>query len=160
MLVVVDTSALVALTACESLSLLDQLFEKVRVPQAVFSECTVPGKPGKEVLERYLHDKVEGVDLVEFAIAAVELGRGELEAMALYKRLGADRLLVDDLRARRIARLNSIAIIGSIGVLLMAKVEGHLSVVRPRLEAIRSAGIHLSEQLIAEALQVAGEEPA
>jgi uncharacterized protein len=80
--------------------------------------------------------------------------------MALYKRPGADRLLVDDLRARRIARLNSIAIIGSLGVLLLAKEEGHLAAVRPRLEAIRSAGIHLSEQLIAEALQVAGEVPA
>lgn len=160
MVVVADASALVALAACEGLSLLDRLFEQVRVPPAVFGECTVLGKPGTEVLERYLRDKIEGVDLGEFAIAAVELGRGELEAMVLYKRLGADRLLVDDLRARRIARLNSIAIIGSIGVLLMAKEEGHLSAVRPRLEAIRSAGIHLSEQLIAEALQVAGEEPA
>jgi uncharacterized protein len=160
MLIVADSSALLTLAACESLSLLDQLFDKVRVPPAVFLECTVAGKPGAEVLETYLRDRVEAVDLEAFVIAAVELGRGELEAMALYKRLRADRLLVDDLRARRVARLNSIAIIGSIGVLLLAKEEGHLAAVRPRLEAIRNAGIHLSEQLIADALELAGEAPA
>jgi uncharacterized protein len=97
MLVVADASALLSLAACVGLALLDRLFEKVRVPPAVFGECTGRGKPGAEVLERYLHDKDEGVNLGEFAIAAGELGRGELEAMALYKRLGADRLLVNDL---------------------------------------------------------------
>ncbi len=160
MIVVADSSALVALAVCESLPLLDQLFETVRVPPAVFLECTVAGKPRAGALEAYLREKVENMDLAAFAIAAIELGRGELEAMALYKRLNADRLLVDDLRARRIARLNSIAIVGSIGVLLLAKEEGYVSAVRPRLEAIRSAGIRLSEHLIADALRMAGEQPS
>lgn len=41
MLVIADTSALLALAACDGLVLLDTLFADVRVPRAVFAECTV-----------------------------------------------------------------------------------------------------------------------
>ncbi len=53
MLVVADSSALVALAVCDALPLLDRLFEKVRVPPAVLRECTVRGKPAADVLEAY-----------------------------------------------------------------------------------------------------------
>jgi predicted nucleic acid-binding protein len=46
MLIVADTPALLALAACEGLDLLDVLFREVRVPPAVFQECTEAGKPG------------------------------------------------------------------------------------------------------------------
>lgn len=157
MLVVADSSALVALAICDALPLLDRLFREVKVPPAVFRECTVHGKSAADVLEAYLRDKVVAVDLNAFAIAAVELGRGELEAMALCKRIGADRLLVDDRRARHIARLNAIPIIGSLGVLVAAKEKGLVPVIRPRIDAIRSAGIRLGERIVAEALLLAGE---
>lgn len=157
MLVVADSSALIALAACECLPLLDRLFEQVRVPPAV-RECLTAGKPWVEALEQYLRDKVADLDLDEFAIAAVELGRGELAAMALYKRLGADRLLVDDRRARRVARRNAIQVVGSLGVLVVAKAEGEVAAVRPLLDTMRGCGIRLSERVVAEALRLAGEE--
>ncbi len=83
MLVVADTSALLALAACESLELLDALFHEVRVPPAVFRECTEAGKPSADVLGSYLRERVAEVNLEAFVIAAAGLGRGELEAMAL-----------------------------------------------------------------------------
>lgn len=157
MLVVADTSALVALAACEGLPLLDELFEEVRVPLAVFRECTVPGKVEADALEGYLATKVVAVDLGEFVIASTGLGQGELEAMALYKRLNADRLLIDDGRARKVARLNSIEVIGSIGVLLLARARGLIPLVGPRLDAVRRSGIYLGDALVAEALRLAKE---
>jgi len=158
MLVVADTSALVALAACNALSLLDQLFQEVRVPPAVLRECTVPGKPEAERLEAYLKDKVTNVDLGEFIIAVAGLGQGELEAMALYKRLHANRLLVDDQRARRVASVNGIEVVGSLGILLLAKDSGILQEIRPALATIEAAGVHYSEQLVREALRLAGEQ--
>lgn len=101
MLVVADSSALIAMAVCNGLPLSDHLFREVKIPPAVFEECTLAAKPAADVLDTYLREKVSGIDLNDFAITAVELGRGELEAMALCKRLGADRLLVDDRRARR-----------------------------------------------------------
>lgn len=157
MLVIADTSALVALAVCDALALLDRLFQEVRVPPAVLRECTVPDKPEAERLGTYLRDRVVEVDLREYVIAVVGLGQGELEAMALYKSLGADRLLVDDHRARKVARLNEIEVVGSLGILLRAKEAGFIPEIRPLLAAIQSAGVHYSDQLVDETLWLAGE---
>lgn len=158
MLVVADSSALVALASCDGLGLLDKLFDDVRVPPAVRDECTIPGKPEAERLESYLARKVAEIDLADYVIAAPGLGRGELEAMALYKRLHADRLLVDDARARKVAKLNSIAVVGSLGVLLLAKSRRLIPAVRPHLAAIEAAGIYVAQELATETLRLAGEE--
>lgn len=157
MLVVADTSSLVALAAAESLDLLDQLFDDVRIPSAVEAELLVPGKPHAVVLREFLHGKVVAVDLTRYVIAAPGLGLGELEAMALYKAISADQLLVDDERARKVARLNSIQVVGSVGVLLLSKGAGLITAIKPRLDAMHSAGIHMSASLVRDALRLAGE---
>ncbi|HEX8434213.1 DUF3368 domain-containing protein [Archangium sp.] len=157
MLVVADTSALVALAACQQLHLLEVLFDEIRVPPAVHRECTVPGKPEATALSEYLSGKVAEVALSEFVIAVAGLGQGELEAMALYRKLSADELLLDDQRARKVARFNGMRVIGSVGVLLAAKQRGHIQVLRPLLETIRRSGIHISDALVTEALRLAGE---
>ena len=89
MLIIADTSALVALAACQQLHLLELLFDAIRVPPAVHRECTVPGKPEADALGEYLSGKVANVALSEFVIAVSGLGQGELEAMALYRKLSA-----------------------------------------------------------------------
>ena len=132
------------------LSLLDQLFEDVRVPTAVLRECTVPGKPEAERLEAYLWNRTVEVDLNDFIIAVAGLGEGELEAMALYKHLHADELLVDDYRARKVARLNEIKVVGSLGILLRAKESGLIPEIRSFPIAIQAAGVYYSEQLVGE----------
>lgn len=109
------------------------------------------------IAQRSFRDKVEPVDLNSFVIAAPGLGSGELEAMALYKRLHADRLLVDDGRARRVARANRIEVIGSIGVLVLAKLESLIPAVKPRVEAMTDSGIYVSDALVRAALEIAGE---
>ena len=70
MLVVADTSALVALAACRGLSLLDHLFKEVRVPVAVWRECTISGKSHADRLGEYLAGKVVAIDLTDYIIAA------------------------------------------------------------------------------------------
>lgn len=157
MLVVADTSALLALVVCDALPLLDHLFTDVRVPPAVHRESTVPGKPAAEALGRYLQEKVTVVDLSEYVIAGPGLGLGELEAMALYRKLSADRLLLDDARARKVARFNGMHVVGSLGVLLAAKQRGHLDSVGPLIDRLRASEIYVSETLLQGALQLAGE---
>jgi uncharacterized protein (DUF433 family) len=44
MILVADCSALIALSVCESLSLLEQLFDVVVVPETVYHEATCPDK--------------------------------------------------------------------------------------------------------------------
>ncbi len=115
------------------------------------------GKPQAERLGEYLEGKVEGTDLQRFVIAAGGLGRGELEAMALYRQIDADLLLIDDRRARAIARLNEIRTVGSLGVLLFARRSGRVPELRPLIEMIQQSEIHLGKRLAEEVLRLADE---
>jgi len=156
-LVVGDSSALIALAACRALGVLDQLAETVRVPEEVFREVIVEDKPEAQILAPYLEGKVQGVDLERYVIEAGSLGRGELEAMALVKQLDADVLLIDDRRGRKIARLNKIPVIGSLGVLLLAKQAELIHQVRPFVDALSRSELFFGDPLLREVLRLAGE---
>lgn len=157
MLIIADTSALVAVATCDGLHWLDALFDELQVPRAVFNEAVTEDKPQAATLKQYLADKVTDADVTELIIAAPGMGKGELEAMALYRKTQADRLLIDDLRARKVAQYNGIHIIGSVGILLMAKNQGLIPAIKPYLNRIQQSEVHLGSALTAEALKMAGE---
>jgi predicted nucleic acid-binding protein len=118
---------------------------------------SVEGKSAAQLLQAYLQGKVAPVPLENVVITGAGLGRGEIEAMALYKSAKADWLLLDDNRARKVARLNHIRITGSQGILLLAKHHGLIAQVRPYLERLRATDIRIGERLIERTLALAGE---
>jgi hypothetical protein len=71
--------------------------------------------------------------------------------------LHADYLLIDDKRARNVARLNHINITGSQGILLLAKKRGLISSVKPFLDCIALSDVYINERLIQKTLLLAGE---
>jgi len=157
MLIIADSSALVALAICDGLKLLDCLFEEIKVPKAVFNKVVIEGKPAAEILWVYLSGKIALVDLTNVVVTSGGLGQGEIEAMALYKTLHADYLLIDDKRARNVARLNNITIVGSQGILLLAKHKGLISNVKPFLGRLAVSDIRIDERLIRKTLLLANE---
>ena len=58
MILVADASALIALSACNSLPVLDALFGTVLAPEAVYLEVAAKDKPHAEPLRNYLQGKV------------------------------------------------------------------------------------------------------
>ena len=157
MLIVADSSPLVALTLCGGLDLLDQLFDEIKVPQAVYDEVNIKGKPAANELKTYLQGKIVPVQLTNTVITGAGLGQGEIEAMALYKTMNADYLLIDDNRARKVARLNQISVTGSLGILILAKHRGLISQVKPYLERLQKTNIRISSQLIKRTLSLVNE---
>jgi len=156
-ILIADSSALIALSVCDSLTLLDQLFKEVLVPQAVFDECIKPGKPEAEELSDYLRGKVCPVDMSHFVYLDAYADAGESEAMVLYKQKSADKLLIDDKRGRKVAKINNISTIGSLGVLLSAKQAGLIKIVKPRLEKIVGSRVYLDSALVTIVLEMANE---
>ena len=161
MIVIADSSALVALAICEALPLLEPLFGEIKVPQAVFEELNITNKAQSHALTLFLNDKIIAVTL---PIAHIErnsgLGKGELEAIALYKQTGADLLLIDDARAKKVAYINNVEVMGSLGVLLLAKQQGLLTVLSPLLDRLRDSDIFISDDLLERILMMANELPA
>lgn len=157
MILVADASALVALSACDSLTLLEALFGQVWVPEAVFNEVAVADKPQAARLHHYLQNKVRAVDMQHFVFLDAFADAGETAAMLLYKELAADYLLIDDKRGRKVAKINQIRTIGSLGVLLQAKRVGLIPAVAPLLRQIAASPVFIGADLLQTVLDLAGE---
>lgn len=81
MLVIADSSALIALATCEGLDLLLQVYDDIKVPLSVFDEVVVSGKPHAPALEKFLQERIAKVDTSSLILSTGGLGQGELEAM-------------------------------------------------------------------------------
>ena len=157
MLIIADSSALIALATCQGLDVLLKLYNDVKVPQAVYDEVASPQKPLATTLASFLTGRIETVNMTNLILAVGDLGQGEIEAMALYKQLSADALLIDDRRARLIAEYNQIYCIGALGVLLLAKQQRLIERVTPFVEKLRASPIYYGDALLSKVLELAGE---
>ena len=157
MLIVADSSALIALATCDGLDVILQVYDDIKIPEAVYAEIVSPEKPQSDTLGTFLSGHVIKVDTARWVLAAGGLGRGEIEAMALYKQLSADALLIDDHRARLIAEHNQINCIGALGLLLIAKQQRKISRITPFIQKLRESSIYYGEELLDRVLKLAGE---
>ncbi|CAA6812960.1 MAG: Unknown protein [uncultured Sulfurovum sp.] len=153
-MIIGDSSALVALATMDRLDLLEKIFGKLYVPQAVYDEVSISYKAQSIKLKEFLANKVEVVNL---DISKMGLGQGELEAIALYKNKEADFLLIDDRRAKNFAKLNGINVIGSLGVMILAKDKGLIEFIRDDLGKLLDSGLFISQSLIDRVLFEVGE---
>jgi predicted nucleic acid-binding protein len=90
------------------------------------------------------------------ALVALSICR-ELEAIALYLKTSADLLLIDDAYAKKVAVKNGLEVMGSIGVLLLAKQKGLISTIKPLITMLVNSEIHLGNNVIQKALYLAKE---
>ena len=71
--------------------------------------------------------------------------------------MGDAVLILDDKKARRVARQMGLKLVGTIGVLLQAKEHGAIPALQPLLAALQQAGFRMTAPLYTEALRLAGE---
>lgn len=159
MIVVSDAGPLIYLGAVGQLELLPAQFERVLVPDAVWNEVVGHGAalPGADAVR-----EAKWIDVRTVADDAVRpftdrLDPGEAAALALAIALHADLCLVDDLAARRMANAIGIPVVGTLGILLQAKMLGRIPAVRPILLAMTQLGFRVSAELLRAVLNHAGE---
>lgn len=157
--VILDSGPIIALSCVGYLDLLKTLYPAVWIPEAVFREVVIDGagQPGSKELPAASWIERRTVTPSE-QLLQHELGAGEAEAIALAYQHNAKVVLLDDRRARRIARLAfSLPVRGTAAVIVKAHREGLVSSVRAVLQAMRSNGYFLSDRLVATACAQAGE---
>lgn len=161
MIVVSDASPIIGLAAVGQLDLLRTQFGRVLIPQAVLEEITAADSsaPGvREVRRESWIQVVEVKDSSSTEALALELDRGEAEAIALAIEQKADLLLLDERRARLVATRLGRPVIGVLGILVSAKQQGLLAAVAPILDDLLSeAGFRISTSLRSRVLEVVGE---
>lgn len=129
MLVVADTTPLISLIKIKRLSILERLFRQVLVPEAVYNELTTNTsfvEESRQFAECGFIQRVSSIDsrYVKLLRETTGLDLGESEAIAYADSEGADVLLIDEIKGRRIARSMGLPIMGTIGVLLASFQDG------------------------------------
>ena len=86
------------------------------------------------------------------------LDAGERDAIALAIERGTVSVMLDDRRARRLAESLGVRVIGTVGVLAVAKDQDMLPAIRPEIEALLRVRFFLAPDVVARVLKEAGEE--
>jgi len=158
LLVVSNSSVIIALARICRLDLLGRLFRRILVPEAVWREVTVEGKPGSEKVRgtRFIHvERVRNERLASLLKEFVD--EGESEAIMLALEVNADILLVDDRDARDLAKKLGLQVMGTLGVLALAKYRGLVQEVKPIIDELIESGFWISKRILEGFLKELGE---
>lgn len=155
MIVVADATPLLHLARIGRLDLIQQTFGDVLLPRSVWSELvdSDPEARGVHALREAgwlrVMDDPPPLDL--------GLDAGETAAIALAELLSADLLLIDERRGRAVAQGRGISIIGTMGIIGLARRRGLLEEARPVLDALREGGFWLADDVAEAFLASLGE---
>lgn len=163
MTVVSNTSPISNLAAIGQLSLLQQVYGRITIPQAVADEIAKVAIIYTQAASVPQQDwiKIQSVnDVTTVArLRGKKLDAGESEAIALALEVGAELLLIDEQLGRKLAVREGLNITGLVGVLLEAKHQGFISKIKPVVDALMiQARFRISSQLYTEILRLAGED--
>ena len=159
-LVVSNASPLITLAKIGQFDLLEKLFGRIIIPQAVFNEVVIHSAGGPGASETNLANWIEvrqAADNLAVAVLQENLGAGESEAIVLAQTVGATLVLLDDALARRKAERVGLTAVGTLGVLLMAKQAGLIEAAKPPLAALRQTDFRVSARVLDEVLARAAE---
>lgn len=158
---VVNASPLILLGKVEQIQLLGHLAETLVVPKAVVREVTA--KPdGERTIQTLanldsaiiVNDEVPAANILSW-----DLGPGETQVISHAVLHGADRVVIDDLEARRCAKAMRLAIIGTLGIVGRAKAAGLIDRAGPVVQRLRETGLYASDDIVQQLLREVGESP-
>lgn len=161
MIVISDSSPLIALAAIGRLNVLRVLFDQVVIPETVFDEVSKAGEGRTGAEEITEADWIKVLPVSNHSLLRVlqaRLDPGEASAIALAIEQDANLVLLDERRGRREAIDLGLRVTGVVGVVVRAKQAGLTVSVQTVLDDLRTrGGFWMSDSLYNYALRLAGE---
>ena len=145
--VICDTYPLFYLHRLRHLTLLQKLYRRILVPEAVVAELLAGRNQGEDVpaLTQYDWIEVHRVRTQNVLPLTSDLGSGETEVLTLALEEPGSLVILDDRYAREVAAARNIRLTGTAGILVKAKRDGYLPAVKPLLDELERLGFHLSK---------------
>jgi predicted nucleic acid-binding protein len=138
-IVISDTSCLIILSNIQELDLLKAVYKNVITTPDIAREFGSP-------LPEWILIK-SPADSKRQQILELQIDKGEASAIALALELSESTLILDDLQARTLAEKLGIAITGTLGVIIKAKLNGIIPSVKPLLAKIKQTNFRVSSAL-------------
>ncbi|BAZ03467.1 hypothetical protein NIES3974_00930 [Calothrix sp. NIES-3974] len=155
-----NSSVLIALSSIGQLSVLTQRFpDGILIPRAVWCEVveTGAGRTGAVEVAAGLNTWLsiqEAENKTLISVLQQNLDQGEAEAITLWLEQPSEALLLDEKKARQVARRMNLPILGTLGLLIWAKRQGVIFNLQEQLDALQTAAkFRLSQQVYNEALR-------
>ena len=142
----VDTSTLILFTNINELPLLKQVYGIIYITIPIANEF------GKELPNWVAIDKEE---YYNNHLPIIGNGEASLFSVALVNKNII--LILDDYKARKLAKQYKLNFTGTIGVLIAAKRLGYIKNIKPLLLKINNTNFRLSPEIFTKALIIAGE---
>ena len=160
--VIVNSTPLIALCNIGRLDLLQKVYGRIVIPQAVFDEVTEKDDSAcRQIKQRPDWIEVKQIsDNSQKQMYRAKLHDGEVEVMILAQEPPtADLLIIDDNAAKKTAKFLGLHVTGTLGVLLKAKKMGLVEGITPLIEDLCKNGFYVDETVKAMALKQASENP-
>ncbi len=156
---VINASPVILLAKAEIIRFLPNLCEELVIPAGVLGEVKNVNitDAGKTWLETEGKRFIRECPAIHEALADWGGGIGEAEVISWALRNPGFTALLDDRRARALAARNSIPVLGSLRVIVIAKNRGLIPAAKPALERLRGAGAYVTDELIDRSIALAGE---
>ena len=154
-----NTSPLLYLYRIEAIHWLPELFDEVWIPEAVKNELLTGRSKGYDVPNPDDYPWLSVVDPKSMPSEwlALDLGVGEIAAMALALENPKRIVLLDDMLARRTAQVAGLQVWGTLKVLLEAKSHGLVDKIEPYIAKLSDSGMWVSAEVRRRILKLAGE---
>ncbi len=158
---VVNSSPLIILGKLSSLYLFERMCPNLVIPEGVADELDQGLSMTRQEIGYIEREPPlsEPVDKIPPLIQAWDLGKGETEVISWAYVHPEFEAILDDRAARNCASSLGIQVIGTLGVILLAKKEGILSQVKPLITRLMEQGFRIdSELLLRTVYRLADEE--
>ena len=154
-----NTSPLLYLYRIGAIDWLPKLFDEVWTPEAVKNELLEGRSKGYDVPDPadYPWLNVVNPNSMPSEWLALDLGAGEIAAMALALENRDRIVLLDDMLARRTAQVAGLQVWGTLKVLLEAKTQGLVDKIEPYVTNLSESGMWVSTEVKQRILHLAGE---
>jgi uncharacterized protein len=154
--VISNSTPIIALLKIDRLDILESLYEKIIIPEAVNEELCFKDSDLLKSHEFIEIVKVKNIEAKKMYQTA--LHKGEVEVMMLAQEINADLCIIDDQLARKYAEYIGLKITGTIGIILKAKQKNIINEVKPFVEKMIKNGIYIDEKLKDLILDIANEK--
>ncbi len=164
MTAVTDSSPLVILTKLGCLDFLNRIFARVYISPEVQYEVVIAGAglPGASEVSKAEWIEVKSLQSpagLDSAQRKYGLGPGEMSTILLARELGANPVLLDDYRARKLAKAEGLEILGSVGLLETFYVRGYLTDLRSAFRQLLAQNVYIDQRLLDRRLRALGLPP-
>lgn len=156
---VINASPIILLGKTDLLKIISPLAKTWIIPDGVIHEVQAkrPIDPSLSSLASNSTVVRETVLNIHPSIAAWDLGQGESEVLTLALEKACTGVVLDDLQARKCAELFEIPLIGTLGLVVLAKRKGVVPLVKPVIERLAAVGLYISSAVLTRILIGVGE---